>query len=294
MSANPFDLDNDSAYQAWRERKLVQAPRSLGELVVDVGDPGRLSDAEHAAILERCRRANMAIYASRLGEREGTEIVRDCGRRFGLQRLDHNPGAEADAVTALTVRSDALHSPYIPYTDRPIHWHTDGYYNRLDLQNRALLLHCVRPAEQGGENALIDHELVYLLMRDADPGHIRALMQEDAMMIPRNVVDGVEVRPDRTGPVFTVAADGHLHMRYTMRKRNVAWKQDPAVTTAVTWLAGLLNGDCPFILRGTLQPGWGLVSNNVLHDRSGFDDADDPARKRLLYRARYYDRIAGT
>lgn len=294
MSANPFDLDNDSAYQAWRERKLAQAPRSLGELVVEVGDPGRLSDAEHAAILERCRRANMAIYASQLGEREGTEIVRDCGRRFGLHRLDHNPGAEADAVTALTVRSDALHSPYIPYTDRPIHWHTDGYYNRLDLQNRALLLHCVRPAEQGGENALIDHELVYLLMRDADPGHIRALMQEDAMMIPRNIVDGVEVRPDRTGPVFMITADGHLHMRFTMRKRNVVWKQDPAVTSALAWLEGLLKGDSPFILRGTLQPGWGLVSNNVLHDRSGFDDADDPARKRLLYRARYYDRIAGT
>ncbi|MCB1775578.1 MAG: TauD/TfdA family dioxygenase [Gammaproteobacteria bacterium] len=294
MSTNPFDLGNDAAYQAWREHKLAQAPRALDELVVEVGDPGRLSDAEHAAILERCRRANMALYVSQLGEREGTEIVRECGRQFGLQRLDHNRGAETDAVTALTVRSDALHSPYIPYTDRPIHWHTDGYYNRLDLQNHALLLHCVRPAARGGENALIDHELVYLLMRDADPGHIHALMQEDAMMIPRNVVDGVELRPDRTGPVFMVTADGRLHMRYTMRKRNVVWKDDPAVTAAVSWLEALLNGDSPYILRGTLQPGWGLVSNNVLHDRSGFDDADDPARKRLLYRARYYDRIAGT
>ncbi|MCP5430235.1 MAG: taurine catabolism dioxygenase TauD, partial [Chromatiaceae bacterium] len=39
--------------------------------------------------------------------------------------------------------------------------------------------------------------------------------------------------------------------------------------------------------------GWGLISNNVLHDRSGFEDDPDPARKRLLYRARYYDRIRG-
>jgi hypothetical protein len=33
----------------------------------------------------------------------------------------------------------------------------------------------------------------------------------------------------------------------------------------------------------------GLVSNNVLHDRSGF--TEDPARRRLLYRARYYERV---
>ncbi len=33
-------------------------------------------------------------------------------------------------------------------------------------------------------------------------------------------------------------------------------------------------------------------SNNVLHDRAGF--SDDESHRRLLYRARYYDRIAGT
>jgi hypothetical protein len=34
----------------------------------------------------------------------------------------------------------------------------------------------------------------------------------------------------------------------------------------------------------------GILCNNVLHDRTGF--TDDPARPRLLYRARYHDRIA--
>jgi hypothetical protein len=34
----------------------------------------------------------------------------------------------------------------------------------------------------------------------------------------------------------------------------------------------------------------GIVCNNVLHERGGFvDDANAP---RLLYRARYYDRVA--
>jgi hypothetical protein len=38
-----------------------------------------------------------------------------------------------------------------------------------------------------------------------------------------------------------------------------------------------------------LQPGQGLICNNVLHDRSGFDD--DGEHKRQLYRLRYYQRI---
>lgn len=290
---NPFDLDNDAAFREWRDCKLDSAPRSLDELVVEIDDPRSLSNAEHGALLARCRRANMAVYVSKLGEREGTEIVRLCGQRFGLSRLDHNPGADADAVTALTVRRDPQHRSYIPYTNRPIHWHTDGYYNRLDRQDRALLLHCVRPAAEGGENALIDHEMVYLQMRDTDPEWVRALMQEDAMLIPKHVVDGVERRPDRAGPVFMIADDGSLQMRYTMRKRNVVWKKDPVVAAAVGWLNQLLNGGSPYIVRGTLQAGWGLVSNNVLHDRAGFED-ENPDRQRLLYRARYYDRIALT
>jgi hypothetical protein len=33
----------------------------------------------------------------------------------------------------------------------------------------------------------------------------------------------------------------------------------------------------------------GLVGHNVLHERTGF--IDDPAQPRLLYRARYLDRV---
>ncbi|MDH3512590.1 MAG: taurine catabolism dioxygenase TauD, partial [Gammaproteobacteria bacterium] len=43
------------------------------------------------------------------------------------------------------------------------------------------------------------------------------------------------------------------------------------------------------VLRFFLQPGQGLISNNVLHNRTAFEDG--PSRKRLLYRARFFDRI---
>jgi hypothetical protein len=45
----------------------------------------------------------------------------------------------------------------------------------------------------------------------------------------------------------------------------------------------------PYVLHGTLARGQGLVSNNILHNRNGFNDS--PAAPRLLCRARYYDRI---
>ena len=114
MQNCPFDLDHADAYQAWREEKLANAPGTLADLLVEVDDPRALSAAEQDALMARCRKANMAIYVSRLGDTEGTDIPRGCGLHFGLEHLDHNRGAEADAVTALTVQDDALHTPYIP------------------------------------------------------------------------------------------------------------------------------------------------------------------------------------
>jgi len=43
-----------------------------------------------------------------------------------------------------------------------------------------------------------------------------------------------------------------------------------------------------------LRAGQGIICNNVLHSRSAFTDAADSGQVRLLYRARYHDRIRGT
>ena len=153
-----------------------------------------------------------------------------------------------------------------------------------------MLLHCVRRAAAGGENTLLDHEIVYLMLRDEDPGHVRALMAADALTIPaREDEDGI-ARPAQTGPVFSIAADsGALHMRYTARTKSIEWKRDPSLAAAVAALARLLDAPSPHRHRIVLQPGMGVVCNNVLHERTGF--ADDANAPRLLYRARYYDRV---
>ncbi|HPE81780.1 MAG TPA: taurine catabolism dioxygenase TauD, partial [Gammaproteobacteria bacterium] len=76
MQHSPFDLDDDTGYMAWREHKLDTAPCTLDELLVEVNDPRKLSDPEYDALMARCRKANMAIYVSTLGETEGTDIPR--------------------------------------------------------------------------------------------------------------------------------------------------------------------------------------------------------------------------
>jgi len=291
----PFSLDNIAAYAAWRDAKLADHPTRIEELIVEVRDPRRLSEAEHAAVLERCRRANMAIYTGGTGDDPDKDIPRRLGQQFGMIRLDRNPGADEDAITAVTIQSGPRHHGFIPYTDRPLAWHTDGYYNLPARQINGFILHCVRPAAEGGENGLIDPEIVYIRLRDRDPEHIRALMRADAMTIPASVVDGVEERPAVSGPVFVAGVRGRLTMRYTDRRRNIQWRDDEATTAAVHALREVLEApDTPrFTTR--LRPGWGLICNNVLHRRSRFSDAGATAGRagRLLYRARYYDRIEG-
>ncbi len=66
--------------------------------MVEIDDPRTLSTAEHDALMQRCRKANMAIYVSKLGDISGTDIPRGFGSHFGLEHLDHNRGAEEDAV----------------------------------------------------------------------------------------------------------------------------------------------------------------------------------------------------
>lgn len=290
---NPFDLADAAAYGRWRDAKVAAYPTRLEDLVVEVSDPRRLTAAEHAALLERLCRANMAIYASRLGACSDKDIPRELGRQFGLRRLDYNMLADDDGITPLAVAADGERRSFIPYTNRPLRWHTDGYYNAPDRPIRAVLLHCVSPAAEGGVNGIVDHEMAYIWLRERNPEWIRALMAPHVMTIPPRLDEEGVARSRQSGPVyFTDPHTRTLHMRYTARTHSIEWTTDPDTQGAVGALSEFLAGDSPWIFHGRLESGMGILSNNVLHDRSAF--TDHPSQKRLLYRARYYDRISGT
>jgi hypothetical protein len=292
MMGNPFDLDDSESYRQWREQKLDSAPRRIEDILVALDDPRALTADERDALLQRCATANMAIYTSNTVGDADKEIPRRLGTQLGLHRLDSHWLTDDDAISPISVRGAeerGERKEFIPYTDKPIKWHTDGYYNLPERTVRGLILHCVQRAESGGENQLLDHELAYILLRDENPDHIRALSQADAMTIPPRSDESGIARPAQPGPVFSVDAAGFLHMRYTARTISIEWRNDAATQAAVAALARILAAT-PWTLHGRLEPGMGLVCNNVLHDRSGFVDA--PQRRRLLYRARYHERIS--
>ncbi|MDP2822601.1 MAG: TauD/TfdA family dioxygenase [Sulfuritalea sp.] len=293
MTASPFDLDNAAAYRQWRERKLDSAPRRIEDILVALDDPRVLTAGELDSLLQRCAAANMAIYTSNTVGAEDKEIPRRLGVQLGLHRLDSHWLTDDDAISPISVRGAEERSErkeFIPYTDKPIKWHTDGYYNTPERTVRGLLLHCVQSAESGGDNQVLDHEIAYILLRDENPDHIRALSQADVMTIPPRHDEIGIARAAQPGPVFSVDGEGFLHMRYTARSISIEWRDDAATQAAVSALTRILAAPTPWTLHGRLEPGMGLVCNNVLHDRSGFVDA--PPRRRLLYRARYHDRIA--
>ena len=285
----PFALDRPQAYERWRERKLARYPRRADDLVVEVRDPRELSDSEAGEIRRVCGAANMAVYASPLANVADKDIARRLGARLGLARLHANPLADEDGISSLAVAPEKSARGYIPYSNRRLLWHTDGYYNAPEQRIRAFLLHCVRPAAAGGENRLLDPEIAYILLRDTDPRYVEALCAPDAMTVPANEEDAAAARPAQTGPVFAV--DGRtLHMRYTARTRSIEWRPDEATRAAVQCLRQILEADSPYVFTLRLAGGQGLVCNNVLHDRSAFSDGAAPGR--LVYRARYGDRVA--
>jgi len=234
----------------------------------------------------------MAIYSAPHLPAADKSIPHQLARQLGLVRLEGNYLADEDGLSSITPAGDAgnARGDFIPYTHKPINWHTDGYYNALDRRILGMTLHCAQDAEAGGENALLDHEIAYLQLRDVNPDYVAALMRPDAMTIPARMDEDSVARPEQSGPVFAVdPVQGFLYMRYTARTRSIIWKGDAVTQAAVKTLADILAGS-EYLLTARLRPGMGLICNNVLHTRNAFSDS--PRHRRLLYRGRYYDRLS--
>lgn len=295
LSNSPFDPGNHDAYRRWRAAKLRDYPTDTAAITVAVRDPRALTPHEKQAVTRICRKTNLAVYTTDGRNAVDKDLPKLLGAQFGLVRLDSNPLADEDSITSLQYVREKSGRGYIPYSNRRLLWHTDGYYNPPERRIRAFILHCVSSAAKGGENALLDHEIAYIRVRDADPEFIRALMADDAMTIPPNTEEGTETRAAQSGPVFSVDPEtGCLHMRYTARTRSIVWKDDAPTRAAVAFLESMSAADDPCMFRHRLEAGQGVIANNVLHNRSEFEDNVDGGGSRLLYRARYYDRVAGT
>ncbi|MEE9388286.1 MAG: TauD/TfdA family dioxygenase [Paracoccaceae bacterium] len=289
----------DGLYQAWRSQKLAAVAQiSEPTKPIEIRSLGAPSSAEIAEITRRCQVLNAVPYASDQ-DADQPDIIRNQLRgftqAFGLQIAETHRSAGQQGIVALQQSQKSNQRAYIPYSKKPMNWHTDGYYNGPDEKIRAMVLHCVQPAKDGGVNQFLDPEIAYIRLRDENPSYIDALMHPRAMTIPENQEPGGTLRPVSIGPVFLKNSEaGHLEMRYTARTRSIAWRKDALTQEAVEFLGGVLRSDDPFIQTIKMQAGGGVLCNNSLHNRTGFDPNLDTDSDRLVFRVRFHNRVSGS
>ena len=285
-------LESESDYRQWRAEKLSGYPDSIEQLIVDIEDPYHISPQEWTKLVQICKKTNLVFYRTLNFKTEEKGIVKAIAAQVGLMNMDGNLCADQNRISSIQVLDDKLSGNYIPYTNKSLNWHTDGYYNQDQQRIRSFLMHCVQPAYSGGINSYLDPEIFYILLRDLNPNYIETLQKEDVMFIPANIDQNKEIRKEKQGPVFLFDKKSQsLYLRYTARSRNIIWKDNVETKKVRDVILDILkNNDYQFQYR--LRSGEGVICNNVLHNRTSFKD--QPNSTRLLYRARFYDRVTAT
>jgi alpha-ketoglutarate-dependent taurine dioxygenase len=285
--ANVVTSTND--YQFWRDEKLANAQTDIEHCLVEVRNPNQLSKSEKDQITHLCSVNNFALFSTPIQQDYGSSIV-NFNQQFGLESFDRHLYVKNQGLAHITQSDDRDQAEFIPYTSRAISWHTDGYYNTPEDRIRSFSLFCVNPAQQGGENQWLDQQMAYLLLREENPDIAAALTHSQAMSIPAHIVDGQTRRQISTGPIFfTDEATSELYMRYTQRKKNIAFYDSTEIKQAVELLDKLLASNTPYHFSHTMRANQGLLCNNILHKRSTF--TDQTKTPRLMLRGRYFNRV---
>jgi len=179
---SPYDLEKTDDYLRWREKKLENSENYYKEdtppLFITFLNGQQPQQNELDKLLKHCQLNSFALYRiedhDKYDKHRAKIMIHDLARRLGLKRLDGNLCADVDKLTSITNTEHKEQHEYIPYSTKRLSWHTDGYYNPPDRTINSMLLHCFRNAKQGGESYFMDHEIMYLLLRDENPDYIGA------------------------------------------------------------------------------------------------------------------------
>lgn len=285
----------DDFYRKWRDARLNAAEAAKSAGFVEISNLANPSEAEKTELVRRCREANLALYAASDSSGDHRAELRAFAEAFGLRIAEKHRSAGGDGIVALRESDAPSQKDYIPYSKRKMNWHTDGYYNAPEERISAMVLHTARPADDGGSNRLLDHTIAFIRLMDENPDYVAALMHPEAMTIPENRETDGSVRPASVGPVFFADTDtGEMQMRYTARTRSIEWRDDALTREAVAFLQETLEKPDPMTISIRFGEGQGVLCNNVLHDRTGFDAAAAEFSPRIVYRVRFHNRVKGS
>lgn len=281
-----MDLLNKD-YNSWSDKKLQNYITNINQCFVEIDNPQQLSNAELSQIKLLCSLNNFALIQIK----KSTNYVQDVleiNKQLGLITNDKHYFLGNNNLAKITKTDNKKQGEFIPYTDKSLNWHTDGYYNDETHRVRSFTLFCAYPAQHGGENQWLDIEMLYILLKEQDPDLTRLLSQKDAMTIPAHIVEGKIVRPESQGAIFFIdKATNSLYMRYTQRKKNIIFAE--GVQEAINLLDNTLATASSYHCKYKMQEAQGIINNNVIHTRSAFThNANTP---RIMLRGRYFIRV---
>ncbi len=272
-------------YKRWEENKLNSFTSKMDNLMVEIAEAESLKKSEKIKIKSLLHQHNLVFYEFKSMKNTSSNALLSLSEQLGLEDFDYNPKSDKTGLTPITVHNDLnTDDEYVPYTTKPLNWHTDGYYNLLDESIHSWLLHCDKPAKQGGENEFLDHEIAYILFNRVNT-NISSLMDNNAYVIPKNIKTG---RSSVNSYVFSFNnVYGKLHMRFTMREKNIHWNKN--IANEINELKQIIQNSKNYQIKYKLDSGQGAITNNILHNRSSFTNSDNQTR--LIYRIRSKKRV---
>ena len=287
MMNSPFLLENQTEYKKWRDNKLAQYPASKNKILVKLNN-SNLNNNSINLLRDSINKYNFGIYE--FNSKLTNEYLKKFCSKLKLLQSVSNLLADENDISNITnqntERKQSSGVEYIPYTNKQLNWHTDGYYYPIDSAVKSFLLHCEHPAKSGGENILLDHEIMYIFLRDHNTDYIKILMQNDIMEIPGN--KNINGSSSIKGPVFYIDEKNFLNMRFTSRQQNIIWQKSDMIKKIKDYIFSFIAEDNYYTFNILLRENQGYIANNVLHKRKEYVDGD---KKRLLKRLRFSERV---
>lgn len=275
-------------YKQWRDERL-DLQKTTQNVRVNLTDE-LITSGNTQALIQLCDQVRIfgfSHYHLSTQKEQPREVVAELASTLGLNRSDggiiHD---ENDQLSLLEDLPGTARSRFLPYSNKAMNWHTDGYYNATDSVIRGITLHCLQSASTGGTLTVMDPELLLIALYDEDPQLVLELTHEQAMLLPANTDAEGHNRPDRRVPVLFAHDDASLGMRFTTRSQHIQWRSE-ATRIAAERALGLIEQHNEWHTAIRLQPGEGIVSRNALHRRDAFHDGPDTLKRQIL-RGRYH------
>ena len=270
-------------YKRWKEKKLESFTKNLDDLTVQINSPNAISKHEKFRVINLLTNHNIVFFHIDKIVNTDKLSIKNFADQIGLGNYELDSQSDNDGLTEIKdIQDKDKLSEYVPYTNKELNWHTDGYYTDQNNSVLAWMLFCKVAAESGGTNKYLDHEIAYILFNDKSD-KLKDLMQYDACCIPTNILTN---RKEVYNPVF-MFRDEKLQMKFTMREKNVIWNKKSV--QAINILKSIIMESSEYHIIKKLEPGTGVVTNNVIHMRTAFTNSKN--KNRLLYRLRSKKRV---